>query len=274
MTHRISMLGVPYDGGSTFARGAALGPPAIREALASDSSNLWTEDGVDLGGSDILHDLGDLEVPSDDRDAVFDCIREGVARAAHSGEPVICLGGDHSITYPIVRGLAAADLTILHFDAHPDLYRDYRGRLSHACQFARVMEERLARRLIQVGIRTMNGEQREQARRFGVEVISMRRLDALARLTIEGPVYISFDLDALDPAFAPAVSHLEPGGLSVREVLTMLQSVRASVVGADIVELNPQREGARRTAMVAAKVLKEIAAAMLRDGAEPQPGWV
>lgn len=272
--HRISMLGVPYDGGSTYARGAALGPPKIREALASDSSNLWTEDGVDLGASDILHDLGDLEVPSDDRNAVFEVIRQAAAHAVRSGGPIICLGGDHSITYPILRGLSTQNLTILHFDAHPDLYQDYGGRLSHACQFARIMEERLARRLIQVGIRTMNGEQREQARRFGVEVVSMRQLDTLARVAIEGPVYISFDLDALDPAFAPAVSHLEPGGLSVREVLTLIQSVRAPVVGADIVELNPQRDGARRTAMVAAKVLKEIAAAMLRDGAEPQPGWV
>lgn len=273
-TRTVSYLGVPYDGGSTYARGAASAPPLIREALACDSSNLWTEDGLDLR-SPALEDLGDLQLPAGDPQAVSDAIAREVGRAAQSGRPLICLGGDHSITFPIVQAFATrvTDLTIVHFDAHPDLYEAYGGRLSHACQFSRIMERGLARRLVQIGIRTMNAEQHEQARRFGVEVVSMRRLESARALTFEGPVYVSFDLDSLDPAFAPGVSHLEPGGLSVREAITIIQALRVPIVGADIVEFNPSRDPSGRTAMVCAKIFKEIAAAMLRDGADPVEAW-
>jgi arginase len=99
-----------------------------------------------------------------------------------------------------------------------------------------------------------------------VEVISMRNLSRFAELRLDGPLYISFDLDVLDPAFAPGVSHHEPGGLSVREALTFIQSIQAQIVGADIVEYNPVRDRDGVTAMVAAKVLKEIAAGMVRKG--------
>ena len=126
------------------------------------------------------------------------------------------------------------------------------------------MEEKLARRLLQVGIRTMNGHQAEQAKKFGVEVITMSQLERFADLKLEGPLYISFDVDVLDPAFAPGVSHYEPGGMSVREVLTCIQSLQVAIVGADIVEYNPVRDHHTQTAMVCAKVLKEIAAAMMR----------
>ena len=178
----------------------------------------------------------------------------------------VCLGGDHSITYPIVRafGKRIPGLTIIHFDAHPDLYEEFEGnRLSHACPFARIMEEGAAKKLIQVGIRTATGHQREQAKKFGVEVIEMRFLPALERMKVDGPIYVSFDMDALDPGCAPGVSHREPGGMSVREAIAHIQAITGKIVGADIVEFNPVQDGTGLTEMVAAKVLKEILGKMI-----------
>lgn len=156
------------------------------------------------------------------------------------------------------------ELTIFHFDAHPDLYDEFEGnRLSHACPFARIMEAGLAKRLVQVGIRTINRHQREQAERFGVDVIEMRSLGALDRLKSVGPAYITFDMDALDPAFAPGVSHREPGGMSVREGIAHLHAIEGEIVGADLVEYNPVQDIGGVTATVAAKVLKEILGRMI-----------
>ena len=157
----------------------------------------------------------------------------------------IFLGGDHSVTFPIIRAFRRKyrDLTILQFDAHTDLYDIFEGnRYSHACPFARIMEEGLANRLVQVGIRTLNHHQREQAKRFGVEMIEMKDWREGRVLVFEGPVYISFDLDALDPAHAPGVSHHEPGGFTTRQVVDTLLALQAEVVGADLVEFNPRRD--------------------------------
>ena len=126
------------------------------------------------------------------------------------------------------------------------------------------MEEKLADRLVQVGIRTMTGHQRAQARRFGVEVIEMRNVRADLRLELSTPIYVSIDIDALDPAFAPGVSHREPGGLSVRQLLSMVHSLGAPIVAADVVELNPRNDPSGASATVAAKVLRELIGVMLR----------
>jgi agmatinase len=204
-----------------------------------------------------------LELPPDN---AFAKIESAVGELLDQGQATVCLGGDHSITYPIVRafGKRFTDLTLVHFDAHPDLYEEFDGnRYSHACPFARIMEERCVKRLIQVGIRTMNTHQRKQADRFGVEVIEMRELPALERLKLAGPVYISFDIDVLDPAFAPGISHREPGGMSVREAIAHLHAIQGDIVGADIVEYNPKQDVSQLTAMVCAKILKEILGKMI-----------
>jgi arginase family enzyme len=109
----------------------------------------------------------------------------------------------------------------------------------------------------------MTGHQHDQAVRFGVEVIDMRAWSAGTRPVLDGPVYISIDLDGLDPAFAPGVSHWEPGGLTVREVLGLVQGTGGFVVGADVVEYNPRRDPSGVTAVVAAKLVKELASRML-----------
>jgi len=149
-------------------------------------------------------------------------------------------------------------------DAHPDLYEDYGGnRYSHACPFSRIMEKKLASRLIQVGIRTLNAHQKEQAERFGVEIIDMQNLKNPQPVHLKGPLYLSIDLDVLDPAFAPGVSHHEPGGMSTRQLIELIQGLRVPLAGADIVEFNPRRDPSEITAMVAVKILKEVAARML-----------
>ena len=257
-----ALLGIPFDANSSYLRGAADAPPLIREAFHCDSSNSSTESGIELDAESVL-DAGDLQLPAD---GAFTTIERAVRGLLDQGKAPVCLGGDHSITYPILRafGKRSTDLTIVHFDAHPDLYDEFQGnRHSHACPFARIMEEGCAKRLIQVGIRTMNAHQRKQAARFGVEVIEMRELPALDKLKFTAPVYISFDIDVLDPAFAPGISHREPGGMSVREAITHLHAITGDIVGADIVEYNPKQDVSQLTAMVCAKILKEILGKLL-----------
>ncbi len=260
-----TLLGLPYDASSSFLRGAAAAPKAIRIALHSPSTNSWSEALVDVLGSGALADAGDLLL-GDDAAGTRAAIEAGVGKVIAAGGRPISLSGDHSVTYPVLRAVRATQpkLTILHIDAHADLYDEFEGdRFSHACPFARIMEERLCDRLVQVGIRTLNAHQRAQADKFGVEIIDMRAWTAGQRPVLTGPVYVSLDLDALDPAFTPGVSHWEPGGLSTREVIGLIQSLPATLVGADVVELNPARDPQGITAMVAAKFVKELASRML-----------
>ena len=257
-----ALLGIPFDANSSYLRGAAGAPAAIRRALHSSAGNYWTEAGVDLGVKGIFEDAGDAELGADP----FADIEKAVGELMNRGLRPVCLGGDHSITFPILRavGKRIPGLTIVHFDAHPDLYDELDGnRMSHACPFARIMEERLAKRLIQVGIRTATGHQRQQAKRFGVEMIQMCQLPALEKMKVSGPVYVSFDMDVLDPAFAPGISHREPGGMSVREALGHLSAIGGNLVGADLVEFNPAQDISDLTARVAAKVLKEVLGKMI-----------
>ena len=238
----------------------------MREALRSPAWNPWGEQGREVLGPDGLSDAGDLALPPTGEARAR--IESGIAAVLADGARPIAVGGDHSVTYPVLRavGRAVPGLTILHIDAHPDLYDEFEGdRYSHACPFARIMEEGLAARLVQVGIRTLNDHQRRQAERFRVEIVDMRAWSAGARPRVDGPVYLSIDLDGLDPAFAPGVSHREPGGLSTREVLTLVQTSGGHLVGADVVEYNPRQDLGGVTAIVAAKIVKEIAGRMLSD---------
>lgn len=257
-------LGIPLDENASYLRGAAAGPAHIRQALHNPSSNTSTESGLDLADMPLYSDLGDLALTG--MPEAFGQITTTVRTHVEKGTAVLALGGDHSITYPIIQGFSSTyrNLTILHLDAHGDLYDDFEGnRYSHACPFARIMEAGLASRLVQVGVRTLNAHQRAQARRFGVTCYEMKDWHDSIRFQLDGPVYISLDLDVLDPAFAPGVSHHEPGGFSTRQVLSILQHLPGTVVGADIVELNPTRDLNGITAMVAAKLAKELIARMV-----------
>jgi arginase family enzyme len=202
----------------------------------------------------------------------------------------LIIGGDHSVSFPAVAGVLAPEdapqkIDILHFDAHPDLYDELDGnRYSHACPFARIMENLPVERLLQIGIRTCNQHQLSQATKFRIEMVPMHQVHSKlfshadgdgdskrtnGLLHFENPLYISVDLDVLDPAYMPGVSHYEPGGLTTRELINLLQRVSApaGVVGADIVELNvnPIRDRGGMGKYVAGKVFKELVALMMNE---------
>lgn len=264
----IRLLGIPHDCNSSFLKGTAEAPPLIREAITSDSANMFAESGHDLGESTLMDDAGDVDCTALEGAAAYEAIHARVASLLDGGDQVISLGGDHSIAYPVIMAHAErhGGLSILHFDAHPDLYEDFEGNpFSHASPFARLMESGLIARLVQVGIRTLNTHQREQAVRYNVEVHEMRDISGLPAIAFVGPVYVSIDLDALDPSYAPGVSHHEPGGLSTRQVLDLIQNVPGRVIGGDVVEYNPLRDINGVTAMVAAKLAKELAGRILSD---------
>jgi arginase len=292
---RFALIGVPWDGSSSFERGAALAPPLIRRALASASTNASTEAGDDVDLSTFT-ERGDLALGDDAAAARVDIERAVRAEVAAGLAPIV-LGGDHSITYPVLRAFHDRPVaTILHIDAHGDLYDEFpafpptrlhgasarqavpdgasarlrqvpgqRDRFSHACPFARIMEDGLTRRLVQIGIRTATPHLKHQAERFGVEVYGMERWQDAPVEALDGPVYVSLDLDGLDPAFAPGVAHPEPGGLSTRDVVSVLHRLRAPIAGADIVEYNPRNDVRDLTARVAAKLLKELVAVAIRN---------
>ena len=256
---KLQLQGILYDDKSSFLKGPAQAPPIIREFYKSDAFNFYAENGMEIR-PEIINDLGDFEVSD-----YFD-IASFTHTHLNNSLPLISLGGDHSVTYPLLQAFHKkyGPLEILHIDAHADLYDTFEGDpYSHACPFARIMESGLASRLVQVGIRTLSSHQRKQASRFGVEILEMKdyRPDELPTFT--GPLYLSLDIDALDPAFAPGISHYEPGGLSSRQVIQIIQHIRVPVVGADIVEYNPTRDVNGITAVVCAKFLKEIAGKML-----------
>ena len=261
----ISLLGVPIDANSSFRFGCAQGPAAIRAALHSSSGNNANEASVDV--TPVLEDLGDVPVANDvgsaaDATAITDAVRGQLDR----GRQVISIGGDHSVTYPILRAFREFhdDLTVVHVDAHPDMYDDLDGNpLSHASPFARALEDGCMTTLVQLGIRTATQHQVDQAERWNVTMLSPRQLDRFDPEALKGPTYLSVDLDGLDPSCAPGVSHHEPGGLTVRELLDVIDALPGPLVGADVVELNPTRDLVDMTAMVGAKLVKEIAGAML-----------
>lgn len=264
----IRLFGLPTDINSSFERGAAAGPAAIRAALRSDRGNLASELGPEIGADIAFADDGDLPLTEDcEQDDA--AIRRHVVMLYENGEIPLALGGDHAVTFPLVAAAAhcMGPVNILHFDAHPDLYDDFEGNpRSHASPFARICEAGQAARLVQVGIRTLNRHCRDQAERFGVEIVPMADFAPDRVPILEGPLYISIDLDGIDPSAAPGVAHPEPGGLTVREVLAVLRRQTAPIIGADIVEHHPGRDIGDVTAILGAKLVRELAALIDRNG--------
>ena len=265
---KVGLVGIESDFQSSFITGPAQAPDLIREALLSDSANSFAELGCDVLNHEDFTDLGNWQ--NCQHEAAYFQISDRIKAVLESGLTPVSLGGDHSVTYPIVKAISERyeRFSILHFDAHPDLYDELEGnRYSHACPFARIMELGRVERLIQLGIRTLNDHQREQVKKFDVECYPMSEFDISdIQLQLAGPVYVSIDMDALDPAFAPGVSHHEPGGLTTRDILNTLQELRDSnitIIGADVVEYNPTRDINNMTAMVAAKFVKELAGLIL-----------
>ena len=257
----IILQGILYDEKSSFQKGPAKAPPIIRDCLHSDAYNTFSELGIDIDSKAIV-DRGDFKISE-----YFDI--EKVTEKHLKEDARICtLGGDHSITYPILKAYSKhhSNIHILQFDAHSDLYHEFEGDpYSHACPFARIMENKLANHLIQVGIRTLTTHQREQAQKFGVEIHHAKDIGPDFSLKIKQPVYLSVDMDVFDPAFAPGISHRESGGLTPRQIINLIHSIDAPIIGADIVEYNPDKDLDGITAALASKILKEVLAKMIGD---------
>ncbi|NNC34802.1 MAG: agmatinase, partial [Croceitalea sp.] len=253
---KIALQGIVYDEKSSYLEGPALAPPLIRSAYHNESANYFAESGLKVV-PELFEDCGDFAIKDyfDIESITLDNLGKNL--------PLITFGGDHSITFPIIKAFHSlfGEIDILHIDAHSDMYNDFEGDpYSHACPFNQIMQNGLASRLVQVGIRTLSDEQRANISKYNVEVIDMIDFGHKPIPTFQKPIYLSMDIDALDPAFAPGVSHHEPGGLTTREVLKIIQQINVPIIGADIVEYNPKRDLNNMTAMVCAKLFREIAA--------------
>ena len=257
----IKLIGIPYDNNSSFLKGPALAPQRIRLADAEGSANVFSENGMEIKNGVTYIDESDIVFEDINPAKVFETIKSRIAALLTGNHKVISLGGDHSISYPVIDafGDKYEKLNILHLDAHGDLYENFDNNpFSHASPFARIIETGKINSLTQVGIRTLTTHQREQAKKYGVRIVEMKDFNYSFINTLQSPLYISLDIDVLDPAFAPGISHHEPGGMSTRELIKIIQQINVPIAGADIVEYNPVRDINNMTAMVAYKLMKEL----------------
>lgn len=267
--HKVAVQGIQFDRNGSYMEGPAEAPDVIRQAIFSKSANMWTESNVDL--SEVpWYDHGDLHVNDLPSEQAFERIQLQTEHLIGQGYRLLTLGGDHSIVNPVISAHASVygPVTVLHVDAHGDIYENFDNNpYSHASPFARLFEKGVIKGLTQYGVRTLTGSQRQQQARYNVQVYEAKDYHNIVPTLNAGPFYLSLDLDAMDPAFCPGVSHYEPGGLSVREVLNVVNQVGGILIGADIVELNPRRDINGMTAMVGARIAKELLARLLWDEA-------
>jgi arginase len=262
----INLLGIPYDHNSSFLLGSAQAPRQIIKMHYTGSANSYCERGFEIEFDKNIKDLGDIQVGIETGIDAHLLIKNKVSSCIENGQKLISLGGDHAIAYPTISAHAQkyGPINILQIDAHGDLYENFENNpFSHASPFARLFEEGAIASLTQVGIRSLNPHQREQIKKYKVNTIEMKDFNLHFLEQLNSPIYISLDLDGLDPAFAPGVSHHEPGGLSTRDMLNIIHQLKCDIIGAEIVEYNPRQDIHNMTAMLAYKLVKEIASKMM-----------
>lgn len=255
---RFALFGAPADAASSFRPGARLAPRQIREMARSLAPS--SERGDDLLGLGAV-DRGDLVLPTEVARAEA-MIASATQRACSEGAVPILLGGDHAITVPAFRGALASHpgLSLLVLDAHPDLYSTYQGDpWSHATVSYRIahLEGMSGDRITQVGIRATQPTQRQTAQELGIAVVPAWQA-ADFESAVPGPLYVSVDIDVLDPAYAPGCGNPVPGGLSSRQLLDLLHRLEAEVVAFDVVEVNPLLDPHGTTALAAVRVVTEL----------------
>ncbi len=277
---QIGILGIPFDAGTTNRPGARHGPRQLRDA-STQIRLINQATGVRPFHLARCADLGDSPVnPADVRDSLERI--EGFMRAVvQRGIVPMSLGGDHLVSLPILRALARErPVGMIHFDAHTDFYDSYFGgyRYTHGTPFRRAAEEGLldTRRVVQIGIRgsAYDGEDVEWARSHGVRIVMIEELVdrgveavmAEARAILgDGPVYVSFDIDGLDPAFAPGTGTPEIGGLTTHQAQRMIRSLDGlDLVGADLVEVSPPLDPTGLTAWTAVNLVFELLCVLAR----------
>ena len=261
------VIGIPYDGAASARTGTRLGPERIR--FWSQHTTPYTEDRTRLKGLRIC-DLGDIEVREQARD--FEVIRSTVASLSRT--PIL-LGGDHSVTIPIFLGqldrFKHRNLGVLWLDAHPDLCDTFTGsRFSHACVLRRGLEAGLRPdNVCMVGLRSWEDQEIDLIENGGLHVYTAAQVaaDGMAAvaaavrqvLSASDAVHISLDIDCLDPAFAPGTGIPDAGGLSSREVITLIQSLRGlPLAGLDVVEVSPPLDPSEATIFAALKFIMEF----------------
>ena len=255
------ILGCPYDGSASFRPGARFGPSAIRRASwGIETFSPYFQ--RDLSRCSI-HDMGDLELPLGEKKISLGLIRNGLGKILSEKKTPILLGGDHLITLPIVEEILTVypGLHLLQIDAHTDLREDYLGEpLSHSTVMRKVVDHLGEGRLFQVGIRSGTEEEFKLARKMK-SIVSLEpgSLSSMTKRLRNQPVYITFDLDVIDPSLIPGVGTPEPGGLTFQEFILLLKKLQTlHVVGFDIVELTPDYDPTQVSSVTASVILREM----------------
>lgn len=258
---RVVLLGCPFDGTASFRPGARFGPSAIRRASWGIETYSPYLD-RDLEGIKI-HDLGDLELPHGEKPLALRLIRRTVQKILGEKKIPVLLGGDHLITLPVMEAMVRTypDLHLLHLDAHTDLRGAYLGEpLSHSTVMRRVSDLLRPGRLFQIGPRSGTKEEFELGRKRGsILPFHERSIRKLATNLRGKPVYVSLDLDVIDPSLLPGVGTPEPGGFLFESFLSLLKKLSTlQVVGFDIVELTPDYDPTQISSVTAAVILREM----------------
>jgi len=264
---KIVILGCPYDGSASFRPGARFGPSAIRKASwgIETFSPYFERDLSQLA----VHDLGDLELPHGEKKASLALIRKALRKLLSEKKFPILLGGDHLITLPIMEETLRVHphLSVLQIDAHTDLREDYLGEtLSHSTVMRRLVERLGEGRLFQIGIRSGTEEEFRFAWKMKSIVSDGRgSLKSLMRRLRNKPVYISLDLDVIDPSLLPGVGTPEPGGFTFERFLSLLKELQPlRVIGFDMVELTPDYDPTQVSSVTASVILREMMLALCR----------
>ena len=255
------ILGCPYDGSASFRPGARFGPSAIRRASwGIETFSPYFQ--KDLSQCSI-HDMGDLELPLGEKKASLDLIRMAVRKILSEKKFPILLGGDHLITLPIVEEILKIYpcLHLIHIDAHTDLREDYLGEsLCHGTVMRKVVDHLSEGRLFQIGVRSGTEEEFESARKMkSIVSFNPGSLDSMIKRIRNQPIYVSLDLDVIDPSLLPGVGAPEPGGLTFQELISLLKKLQTlHVVGFDMVELTPDYDQTQISAITASVILREM----------------
>jgi agmatinase len=261
------ILGCPYDGSASFRPGARFGPSAIRKASwgIETFSPYFQRDLTRCS----IHDMGDLELPLGEKKISLDLIRKALGQILSKKKFPILLGGDHLITLPIVEELSSKhpNLCLVHIDAHTDLREDYLGEtVSHSTVMRKVVDLLGEGRLFQIGIRSGTEDEFNLARKWkSIVPNNPRSLRAMVKRLKNLPVYITLDLDVIDPGFLPGVGTPEPGGFAFQEILSLLKALQTlHVIGFDMVELTPDYDPTGISSVTASVILREMILAFIQ----------
>jgi len=259
---KLVIIGVPMDFTVSFRPGTRFGPKKIREVSYSlESYSVYADDSLD---DKSFYDAGDLDIPFGNVGKSLEIIEDVTELCLRDNKIPLFLGGEHLISYPIVKKVAEKypDLTVLHFDAHADLRDSFFGeKLSHATVLRRISEHLKDKHIYHFGIRSGVKEEfvyaKEHTHMFPIEV-KVPFLEVLHDIK-DKPVYITLDIDVVDPAFAPGTGTPEPGGCRSQEILEVVGYFKElNIVGFDLVEVSPANDLSDRTALLAAKILREL----------------